>query len=56
MEMCLGGVCNGANFMADLLPYSWHIVHYKESPFNRFAFLVAYLLFKRNTNLCLAVA
>lgn len=56
MQMCLGGVCNGANFMADLLPNSPHIVCYKENLFNLFAFLVIYLLFKRNTNLCHAVA
>lgn len=52
MEICFGGTCNGANFMADLHPDSWHAVCCKENPFNLFAFLAIYLLFKRNTNLC----
>lgn len=56
MEICLGGVDNGPNFMADLLPDSWHIVCCKENPFNLFAFLAIYLLFKRYKNLCHADA
>lgn len=42
--------------MADLLPDSWHVVCCKENPFNLLAFLVIYLPFKRNTNLCHADA
>lgn len=26
MEICLGDMCNGANYMADLLPDSRHVV------------------------------
>lgn len=56
MEMCLGGVFNGPNFTADLLPNSLHIVPHKENPFNLFAVHVIYLLFKINVYLYLTVA
>lgn len=46
MEMRLGGGCNGANFMADLLPNSQHIECYEENPFNLCMFHFIYLLLK----------